>query len=93
VAASTGIVLAAGALAAGNEVLLGPLATHKPPQWGSAWRLVPVTAGLALALGLLEKAAPQFAAGLAWLLLAGVIVFPPGHQPSILDNANKVLGL
>ena len=92
-ARSTGPVLLAGALAAGNEVLFGPLAAGKPAQWSTAWRLVPVTAGLAAALALLERASPQFAVGLAWLVVAGVLIFPPGSQPSILANVNKVLKL
>lgn len=90
---STGPVLLAGTLAAANEALFSPLADGKPEDWGSVWRLVPVTAGLALGLALVEKAAPEFAVGLAWLLVAGVILFPPGHAPSILSNVNKVLKL
>lgn len=92
-AASTGPVLLAGGLAAANEALFSPLAGGKPANFGSVWRLVPVTAGLALALALVEKAAPEFATGLAWLLVAGVILFPPGHAPSVLENVNKVLKL
>lgn len=92
-AASTGPVILAGTLAAANEALFSPLAAGSQPDWGSVWRLVPATAGLALALALLEKAAPEFATGLAWLLVAGVILFPPGHAPSILTNVNKVLKL
>lgn len=91
-ARSTGPVLLAGALAAGNEVLLGPLAAHKAPDTGAVWRLVPVTAGLALALAGLERAAPGFTVGLAWLLVAGVVLFPPAGGPSILANANVILG-
>lgn len=92
-AESTGPVLLAGALAAGNEALFGSLAAGKPADWGSVWRLLPVTAGLALGLALLERAAQPFAVGLAWLLVAGVLIFPPGNQPSILTNVNKVLKL
>jgi hypothetical protein len=92
VARSTGPVILAGALAASNEALFSPLAGGKSADWGSVWRLVPVTAGLALGLALLEKAAPQFAVGLAWLLVGGVFVFPPGHAGSILANVNKTLG-
>lgn len=88
---STGPVLIAGALAAANESLIGPLASGKPADWTATFKLVPVTAGLALALALLEKIARQFAVGLAWLLVAGVLVFPPGGQPSILSSVNKLL--
>lgn len=91
--ASTGPVILAGTLAAANEALFSPLAAGKPADWGSVWRLVPVTAGLGLALDLLEKAAPEFAVGLAWLLVVGVLVFPPGHAPSVISNVNKVLKL
>lgn len=92
-AGSTGPVLLAGGLAAANEALFSPLAGGAAPDWGSVWRLVPVTAGLALGLALLEKAAPEFATGLAWLLVAGVLVFPPGHAGPVLGNVNKVLKL
>lgn len=92
-AASTGPVILAGSLAAANEALFSPLAGGKEPDWGSVWRLVPVTAGLALGLALLEKAAPEFATGLAWLLVAGVLVFPPGHAAPLISNVNKVLRL
>lgn len=90
-AASTGPVILAGTLAAANEALFSPLAAGSSPDWGSVWRLVPATAGLALGLGLMEKAAPEFATGLAWLLVAGVFLFPPGHAAPILTNVNKVL--
>jgi hypothetical protein len=91
VAASTGPVLAAGAIAAVNEALLGPLASGKPADFGAVFRLIPVTAGLAIGLALLERAVPGFATGLAWLLVAGVVLFPPGHQASVIANASKLL--
>lgn len=90
-AQSTGPVLLAGALAGANEALFAPMATGQPANWAPVWRLVPVTAGLALALALVEKAAPEFANGLAWLLVLGVLVFPVGTAPSILSNVNKVM--
>lgn len=92
-AESTGPVILAGGLAAANEAIFGPMSSGKPADWSAVWRLVPVTAGLALGLALLERAAPEFAKGLAWLLVAGVIIFPPGNQPSILTNVNKTLHL
>lgn len=90
---STGPVLIAGALAAANESLFGPMASGKPADWSATFRLVPVTAGLAIGLALLERAAPQFATGLAWLLVAGVFIFPAGNQPPILTSVNKILKL
>ncbi len=92
-ARSTGPVLLAGTLAAANEAVLAPLAGHKSADWGAVFRLIPVTGGLALALAALEKAAPGFASGLAWLLVAGVILFPPAGGPSLISNANSALGI
>lgn len=88
-AQSTGIVLAAGALTAANEALFAPLAG------GSVtfnWRILPATAGLALALAGLEHLAPGFAVGLAWLGLATVLLVPFGHAPTPLQNALKIMG-
>lgn len=92
-ASSTGPVLIAGGLAIANESVLGPLASGKPENWTAAFRLIPVTAGLALALGLLERVVPEFATGLAWLLVAGVLIFPVSGQPPVLSSASKVLKL
>lgn len=92
-ARSTGPVLLAGALAASNEAIFAPLAAKKPENWDAVFRLVPATAGLALGLALVEKASPEFAMGLAWLLVAGVLIFPIGNAPSILTNVNKTLNL
>jgi hypothetical protein len=91
-AESTGIVLMIGGISLTNE-LLG--ATLKKQQWSAGsinWRIVPATAGLALALAGLEKLAPKFAVGLAWLGLAAVLIVPFGNQPTPLDNALKVMG-
>lgn len=92
-AGAAGIAIAAGAIAAANEALFVPVITHKPVTQTFNWRIVPATAGLALGLGALEKLAPGFARGLAWLTLAGIFVFPVGNAPTPLDNANRVLGL
>ena len=89
-AASTGPVLAAGAITFVNEALLAPAAGEGPAQWN--WRVIPATAGLALALGLLEKLAPGFAAGLAWLTLATVLLVPVGNAPTPFQTASKALG-
>lgn len=88
-ARSTGIVLAVGGLTAANEVLFAPLAGSKI-QFN--WKIVPATAGLALALAGLERIAPQFAVGLAWLALAAVLVVPFGSAPTPVANVNKILG-
>jgi hypothetical protein len=88
-AASTGIVLAVGGITAANELLFAPLAGAKV---SFNWRIIPATAGLALALAGLERLAPGFATGLAYLSLAAVLIVPFGNAPTPLDNALKVLG-
>lgn len=89
-ARSTGIVLATGAVTFANEALFAPLAGTGKVQVN--WRIIPATAGLALALALLERAAAGFAVGLAWLGLAAVLVIPFGNAPTPLDNAARLLG-
>ena len=88
-AASTGPVILAGVLEAANQTVLKPGGSLT----AFPWRLVPATAGLALGLALLEKAAPGFATGLAWLLVAGVFVFPAAGGKPLLDNLNRTLRL
>lgn len=88
-AASTGPILAAGAITAANELLFAPIAGQKI---SFNWRIVPATAGAALALAGLEHVAPKFATGLAWLALMVVLVVPFGNAPTPLANATKALG-
>jgi hypothetical protein len=92
VAASTGIALAVGGITLGNELIGAAL---NKQQWSASsvnWRVIPATAGLALALAGLERLAPKFAVGVAWLALAAVLIVPFGNQPTPLDNAVKILG-
>lgn len=89
-AASTGPVLAAGAIAFVNEGLLAPAAGAGPAHWN--WRIIPATAGLALALAGLEHLAPGFATGLAWLTLVTVLIVPVGNAPTPFETASKALG-
>jgi hypothetical protein len=91
VAASTGPVLAAGAIAFASEGVLAPLAGSGSANWN--WRIIPATAGLALALAGLEKLAPGFAAGLAWLTLVTVLIVPVGGDTPPLTLAAKALKL
>lgn len=88
-AASTGIVLAVGGITAANELLFAPAAGAKV---SFNWRLVPATAGLALALAGLEHLSRPFATGLAWLSLAAVLIVPFGNAPTPLDNALRIMG-
>jgi hypothetical protein len=89
-AQSTGIVLTLGAITAANEVLFAPMLHEKGVSFN--WRIIPATAGLALALAGLEKLAPKFAVGLAWLSLVTSLVVPFGHAPTPLENASRALG-
>lgn len=89
-ARSTGVVLAIGGITAANEVLFAPVAGSGHVAFN--WRILPATAGLALALAGLERLAPDFAVGLAWLGLVTVLVVPIGNAPTPLQNANKILG-
>lgn len=91
-ARSTGIVLAAGAITASNEALFAPVASGGKITANFNWRIIPATGGLALALAGLEKLAPKFAVGLAYLTLAGVFILKTGNAPTPLDNALVVLG-
>jgi hypothetical protein len=89
VARSTGVVIAVGAITLANEAIFAPLLGEKTSV---NWRILPATAGLALALAGLEKVAPDFAVGLAWLSLLTALVVPFGNAPTPLQNANKILG-
>jgi hypothetical protein len=92
VAQSTGIVLAVGAISLANEAVFAPLASGGKITPDFNWRIIPATLGLALALAALEKLAPGFAIGLAWLSLAAVLTVSFGKAPSPLDNISKALG-
>jgi hypothetical protein len=86
---STGIVLAVGGITAANELLFAP-ATGSKVSFN--WRIIPATAGLALALAGLERISHPFAVGLAWLSLAAVLSVPFGNAPTPLQNAIKIMG-
>jgi hypothetical protein len=89
-ARASGIVLVAGSITAANELMFAPLAGVKGVTFN--WRIVPATAGLAMALAGLEKIAPGFAVGLAGLALASVLIVPFGNAPTPLDNITKAMG-
>lgn len=86
---TTGIVLAIGALTLANEAIFAPMAGQSVAV---NWRVIPATAGLALALAGLEKIAPQFAVGLAWMGLVTALFVRFGNAPTPLENASKILG-
>lgn len=86
---AAGIALTVGAITLANEAIFAPILGE---QVTVNWRIVPATLGLALALGGLEKLAPGFAVGLAWLALIAALAIPIGNAPTPLDNASRVLG-
>jgi hypothetical protein len=88
-AKSTGLAITIGAITAANEVLFAPMLGEKV---AFNWRILPATAGLALALAGLERIAPGFATGLAYLALATVMIVPFGNAPTPLQNINKLMG-
>jgi hypothetical protein len=88
-AESTGVVVAVGLLTAANEVLFAPAAGGKV---SFNWRIIPATAGLALALAGLEHLSRPFAVGLAWLTLVAALTVPFGNAPTPLANALKIMG-
>lgn len=89
-ARSTGPVLLIGGITAANEALFAPLAGSGKVTFN--WRIVPAVAGAALALAALERIAPDFAVGLAWLGVLAVLVVPVGNAPTPLENADKLFG-
>ena len=87
-AASTGPVLVAAGITAFSELFLEP--GHGLSKLN--WRLLPAAGGLALALAGLEKIAPAFAVGLAWLTVLGVLIVPFGGGPPPIEAAATALG-
>ena len=95
-AASTGPVLALGAISFANEVAFHPWAGNSSKTFqgvpSSAWKILPATAGLAVGLALLEKIAPGFATGLAWLGVLAILLYPMGTAGSPICNISKIMG-
>jgi hypothetical protein len=90
--ASTGYVLAAGAISAANEALFTPLITGQAPWKSLNWKIIPATGVMALVLAGVEKLAPKFGAGLGALVLLSVLVIQTGNAPSPLSNIATILG-
>lgn len=91
-AKSTGIILAAGAITLANEAVFAPLATGGNISSHFNWRIIPATAGAALALSGLEHLSEQFAVGVAWIALVTVLFAKLGNAQPPLVNAANMLG-
>lgn len=88
---AAGWVLAAGGVAAANEVVFAPIEGHGTPIGNFNWRLIPATAILALTLTGFEKLAPDFGNALGMLAFLVVLVAPMGKAPTPLDNASSII--
>jgi hypothetical protein len=87
-----GPVIAAGLITLANEAVFAPIASGGKITDQFNWRIIPATAAAALALAGLEKLAPQFAKGIAYLTLATVLFVKTGKAPSPIQNISTVLG-
>jgi hypothetical protein len=90
--ASTGIIIAAGAITLANEAVFAPLASGGKISANFNWRIIPATAVVALALAGLEHISEQFAVGIAWISLVTVLFAKLGNAQPPLINAAKMLG-
>ena len=96
-ASAAGLVLAAGGIAAANEVIFSPLEAGKGISVQSFkqsfnWRIIPAAAILALTLTGLEKVSEPLGVGLAGLTLLAVLIVPVGNAPTPIDNLSKLVG-
>ena len=92
-ASAASLVLAAGGIAAANEVIFTPLESGKGVSIDSFnWRLVPATAILAITLTGIEKVSEPLGTGLAMLGLLAVLILPFGKAPTPIDNLSKIVG-
>ena len=80
------LVIAAGAIEAGNELV------NSKEDLDTIWRIIPATAILALLLEGLDKLEPGFGSGLAGLVLLSVFVIPYGNAPTPLETAASIVG-
>lgn len=85
--ASTGPVLAAGAITFGNAVI----GNGKP--WTGEIKVLVGTAIAAGLLALFEKANAQLATGIAWIALITSLLITPRSGRSAADNALRLTGL
>lgn len=83
---AAGFVLAAGSIAAANELIFAPAEGHGTPLGNFNWRLIPATGILALVLTGFEKMSPQFGNALGGLVLLVVLITPMGNAPTPLEN-------
>jgi len=86
-AGSTGPIVAAGMITMGNTVLGN----------GQPWTaIIPTAVATAIAgamLGLMEKASPQLAIGIAWIALVTSLLITPKSGKSAVTNLLSITGM
>jgi hypothetical protein len=85
-AASTGPVIAAGAITYANQVI----GNGRP--WASELIIGVGTAVAAGLLALLEHASPELAAGIAWIALISCLLITPAGGRSAVTNLTRMTG-
>jgi hypothetical protein len=86
---SAGYALAAGGIAAANEVFFAPMAPQGAPFTSFNWRLIPATAILAITLYGLEKISQPLGTGLGVMALMAVLIVPVGNAPTPIENLSR----
>jgi hypothetical protein len=87
-ASAAAVVAVAGGIEAANELIFAPGAGLSKFNW----KLIPATAGLALALTGLEKISEPFAIGLAYLTLFAALFVQFGNAPAPMINILNKMG-
>ncbi len=90
-AQATALVLAVGAITAGNELLFAPLAGNGTSKQFN-WRIIPATGVFALAMTGLEKISPRLAVGIATTALITTLFTSFGNAQSPVANIATALG-
>ena len=88
---AAGWVLAAGGIAAANELVFAPLESQGSPLANFNWRLLPATGILALVLTGFEKMSPKFGNMLGGLVFLVVLIAPMGKgDKAPLENVAAI---
>lgn len=87
---AAGWVLAAGGIAAANELVFAPIQGQGSPLGNFNWRIIPATGILALVLTGFEKISPQFGNLLGATVLLVVLITPMGNAPTPLANVASI---
>lgn len=86
---SAGYALAAGGIAAANEVFFAPINQQGTPWQNFNWRLIPATGILAITLYGLEKISQPLGTGLGVMALMAVLIVPIGNAPTPIENISR----